>query len=262
MKPSRHLLAITLAAAFGAAQAQDPGNADARYISRIESRFAVFAGSSANLQSLALGLRHGEPIVLTGAAESTPELPPAPPTSEPVPPPPTTSTTIVPPTRPMGYGNVTRTLDLASRQLAAAGITAPTPGDISAALNGGTVTTATGEVTLSGVLQLRSEGMGWGRIAHAIGVHPGMGSAKALPPAPAPVPAPGTGSPGITTAAGTAVAPTGGQGRASTPAVGRGGGVTNAAGAPGQSQAAGMRTFRGIGNGNGNAGNGKGGGKT
>jgi len=154
----------------------------------------------------------------------------------------------------MGYGNVTRTLDLASRQLGALGITAPTPGDISAALNGGTVTTATGEVTLQGVLQLRSEGMGWGQIARAVGVHPGMGSAQSLPAAST------AGGSGITTAAGTAVAPTGGQGRTSTPAMGRGGSVTNAAGAPGQSQAAGMRTFRGIGNGS--AGNGKGGGKT
>lgn len=260
MKTSRYLFAAALAAAFGAAQAQDPGSADARYIARIESRFAAFAGSSANLQSLALGLRHGEAIVLTETVEPAPAPPPGttpvPPATEPVPPPAPVSTTIVPPTRPMGYGNVTRTLDLASRQLSALGITAPTPGDISAALNGGTVTTATGDVTLQGVLQLRGGGMGWGQIARAIGVHPGMGSAKALPPR-APVPPSGTG--GITTAAGGAVAPAGDQGRISTPAMGRGG-VTNAAGAPGQSRAAGLHTPKG--HANGHAGSGKGAGRS
>jgi hypothetical protein len=38
---------------------------------------------------------------------------------------------------------------------------------------GGTVTNARGETTsMDGVLALRSEGMGWGQVAHTIGVHP------------------------------------------------------------------------------------------
>ena len=39
---------------------------------------------------------------------------------------------------------------------------------------GGTVSTANGPVNLQGVLRLRSQGMGWGQIAHAVGVHPGL----------------------------------------------------------------------------------------
>lgn len=250
MKPSRHLLAITLAAAFGAAQAQDPGNADARYIARIDSRFSTFAGSSENLQSLALGLRHGEAIVLTETVEPTPAPPPG---TTPVPPAPPATTTIVPLTRPMGYGNITRTLDLASRQLAGLGITEPTPAEISAALSGGTVTTATGEVTLKGVLQLRSEGMGWGQIAHAIGVHPGLGSGKPLP-ATAPLPSPSAaGASGITTASGTAVAQPGtnpGHGAKSSAVPGHGGAITNAAGGAAASSAAALHPSRGQGNAN------------
>ena len=192
MKPARYILAIALAAAFGAASAQTSSDADARYVKRIDARFAMFAGSPGNLENLALGLRHGTSIALSGSGETA---------------------TLLPPTRPMGYGNVTRSLDLASRQLAAVGITEPTPLEISAALNGGTVTTPGGDVTLKGVLQLRSEGMGWGQIAHAIGVHPGMGSAKGLPVS---VPA---GSSGITTAAGGSVSrPGAGIGNSQKPA--------------------------------------------
>jgi hypothetical protein len=147
--------ALTALAAIGAAGAEALADADARYVRRIDGRFAAFAGSSANLERLAVGLRHGKQIKLTGSGESA---------------------TVLPPTRPMGYGSVTRALDLAARQLAVIGITEPTPREIGAALNGGSVRTAAGEVTLEGVLQLRSEGIGWGQIAHTIGVNPGPGS--------------------------------------------------------------------------------------
>jgi hypothetical protein len=200
MKSASHLLAVTLAAVFGAAQAQESGNADERFVARIDSRFSTFAGSRANLQSLATGLRHGEPVTLTGGGEFA---------------------TLLSPTRPMGYGEITRSLDLASRELAAVGITEPTPSEISAALNGGSVSTATGDVALKGVLQLRSEGMGWGQIAHTIGAHPGMGSPRTLP-------APITGASGITTAAGYAVARPGlgaGPGRKPALVAGRGSAV-------------------------------------
>ena len=229
MKPLRSLLAVLLATAFGAAQAQAPADADARYVKRIDARYSSFAGSTANLESLAAGLRQGTQIRLTGSGETA---------------------LVQPPTRPMGYGNITRTLDLSSRQLAALGITDPTPQEISAALNGGTVHTATGDVTLQGVLQLRSDGMGWGQIAHAIGVHPGMGSAK-LAPAPVSAPAPAASASGITTAAGHAVVrpgPGAGQGPKSASAANRGGSVTSAAGggaAPGLA--------KGSGNANGHA---------
>lgn len=211
MKPSRFLLAVTLATAFGAVGAEALPEAESRYVKRIDGRFAAFAGSRANLESLAVGLRHGTQIKLSGSGEST---------------------TVLPPTKPMGYGNVTRALDLAARNLAAVGISEPTPTQIGAALNGGTVRTATGEVPLQGVLQLRSEGMGWGQIAHRVGVRPGLGSAQATP-------APAAAVSGMTTAAGSAAARPGpgtGHGHQQAQAAQRAGVITHATGvAPGVS---------------------------
>ena len=49
---------------------------------------------------------------------------------------------------------------------------------------GGTVTNAQGQSSeMAGVLQLRSQGMGWGNIAHTVGVHPaqsGQGAARSM----------------------------------------------------------------------------------
>lgn len=152
MKPLRlSFLTALLATVCGAtAHAQStPATADARYVTRVGDRYIGFAGSSANLESLAAGLRRGSSVTLTEGS---------------------TRVEFVPPTRPMGYGNITRALDLASRQLSAAGITSPTPDDVRAALIGGT----NGNVTLQGVLRLRSQGMGWGQIAHALGLHAGL----------------------------------------------------------------------------------------
>jgi hypothetical protein len=70
-------------------------------------------------------------------------------------------------------GQQDRALTLANRDLAAAGITSPTPQQTEAALMGGTVTNAQGQTSeMAGVLQLRSQGLGWGQVAHTIGVHP------------------------------------------------------------------------------------------
>jgi len=180
MNPLRlSLITACLTAVFGAANAQPSSttNADSHYVGRMSGRYLAFAGSNANFEALAVGLRHGSSVTLSEG---------------------TASTTFVPPTRPMGYGNITRAIDLASRQLAAAGITEPTPAQIQAAMMGGTVSTPNGDVTLQGVLQLRSQGMGWGQIAHAVGVHPGLRSGSA---AAAGTPA----AAGITTAAGSSV---------------------------------------------------------
>jgi len=133
-------------------------SADSSYLKRTTPRFQSFAGSSDNLSSLAGGLRSGKPITLTGSGEKV---------------------TFTSPTRPMGYGNITRSLDLAQRQLAAQGITNPTPSQLQAAMTGGTITGPKGTMTYAGVLQLRSQGMGWGQVAHSIGVHPGMGKSTA-----------------------------------------------------------------------------------
>jgi hypothetical protein len=241
----------------GAAWAQT-ANSDSSYLQRTAPQFESFAGSRDNYNSLATGLRSGRQITLTS---------------------PTEKAVFVAPTKPMGYGNVTRTLDLAQRQLAAQGITNPTPSQLQAALMGGTITTSQGTVVYRGVAQMRADGMGWGQIAHSVGVHPGMGkSASAAVPA----------SAGITTAAGgrssvavaksnrpeTAGATGRGQGQARiATASGNGGGnsaaahanarglgnsasITSAAGA----HAGGMNAG-GMGGGHGNAGGGGGGGR-
>jgi hypothetical protein len=150
-----------------------------RYLVRLQKQYPELA-SRTNLESLVHGLRTGSAITLTSAQGTT-----------------GTSTTFTPPTRPMGYGNITRAMTLATRQLSAAGITNPTPQQLQTALMGGTLTTATGTVRMQGVLQLRSEGMGWGQIAHTIGVQPGMGARHADAVAPKT-------ATGITTAAGSA----------------------------------------------------------
>jgi hypothetical protein len=74
----------------------------------------------------------------------------------------------------MGYGNVRNALDLAKYQLAQKGITQPTPEQLKAALTGGTITTSSGtgtatQTNLDGILTMRSQGMGWGQIAHELG---------------------------------------------------------------------------------------------
>jgi len=123
-------------------------------IGRTADTFATFAGSRENAVSLATGLRNGSEISLTGASGSDPA-------------------TFTPPTRPMGHGNVFNSLALAQQRLASEGITEPTPQQIEAALNGGTITVGEGAdaktVELAGVLQMRADGMGWGQIAQAQG---------------------------------------------------------------------------------------------
>ena len=121
---------------------------------KISSDFKAFAGSTANADALVNGLRSGSPVTLTSTNPQGA----------------TSSTTFTAPTGKMGYGNVFISLSLAQQQLANAGITQPTAQQIQASLQGGTVTTASGQtVKLSGVAQMRSDGMGWGQIANTLG---------------------------------------------------------------------------------------------
>jgi hypothetical protein len=134
---------------------------DAAYLKRIESSYTDFAGSSTNLESLTNGLRHGTAITLTDSGTTGN----------------TSSMTFTPSTRPMGYGNINRVLDFASRDLVAAGISDPSAEQIQTALIGGTVVNTQGQIiTMDGILRLRSQGMGWGQIAHQIGISPAANS--------------------------------------------------------------------------------------
>ncbi len=204
----------------GAAWAQS--SADSSYLKRTTPRFETFAGSSTNLTSLASGLRSGTPITLTGNGQTA---------------------NFTSPTRPMGYGNITRSLDLAQRQLALQGITNPTPNQLQAALTGGTVTGPKGTVNYAGVLQMRSDGMGWGKIAQTVGVHPGMGkSASAAVPA---------ARASATNASGRSVTAHGNDKATSARASGNGNGharITTPSGNSGNSAAAAHANARGLGN--------------
>jgi hypothetical protein len=81
-----------------------------------------------------------------------------------------TTTSFTPKTDKMGFGNVNIALTLAKATLAEQGIRRPTPQQIEAALNGGTVTTTSGkQVTFTGILTQRASGMGFGKIAQANG---------------------------------------------------------------------------------------------
>jgi len=201
-------IAMALAAPLAHAQTSTTTSitSEAQYMTRVAPRYETFIGSTDNTQSLVHGLRTGSQVTLAGD-------------------PGTDSVIFTPSTRPMGYGNITRTLDLAQRQLAAVGITNPTPRELDAALNGGVIMTANGEASMSGILQLRSQGMGWGKIAHTVGVHPGMGKGVT-----------NAASSSVTTSSVTTAAGTNSVTTTRTNPNGRavGQGVTTAAGAGGQ----------------------------
>ena len=162
---------------------------------RLADRFAAFFGSRENALAAVHALRTGTSATLVSTT------PCATPCATPLP---VRTTTLDVPTKPMGWGNVRHSLALAQYSLSQQGITNPTPQQIAAALNGGTVTSGTGStVELKGILTQRSGGMGWGQIAHAEGttmgkVNQGLKPFNAVTTPPAPTPTP------VTTAAGPA----------------------------------------------------------
>jgi hypothetical protein len=222
MKPLQGILLTACSIALStSAWAASSANSDSSYVKRTAPRFESFAGSSDNYSSLATGLRSGKPITLTGSGEKA---------------------VFTSPTKPMGFGNVTRSIDLAQRQLAMQGITNPTPSQLQTALMGGTITTSKSTVVYRGVLQMRADGMGWGKIAHSVGVHPGMGQSGAHAAA----------SSGITTAAGghSAAAAARSNRPETAGAMGKGQGqarIATASGNSGNSAAAAHANARGLG---------------
>lgn len=117
---------------------------------KLTTQYSTLAGSKENANSLVTGLRDGKNVLLTS--------------------PTTPSVTFTPPTGKLGYGNINIALSLAKTALARQGIINPTPAQLAAALNGGTIMTAKGSVTMAGILAQRQSGMGWGQIANAMGV--------------------------------------------------------------------------------------------
>ncbi len=118
---------------------------------KLATQYSTLAGSTSNADALVVGLRDGTEVTLVGSAA-------------------TPSASFTPATSKLAYGNINIALSLAKADLAKQGITNPTPSQLAAALNGGVVATATGPVTMSGVLAQRQAGLGWGQIANAMGV--------------------------------------------------------------------------------------------
>src|SRR5258708_12804385 len=87
------------------------------------AKFTSFAGSTENATALVTGLRNGTTVTLTSAVAGQ-----------------TVTTAFQPAGGKLGYGNAFISLALAQESLAKAGLTQPSPAQIEAALNGGTVT--------------------------------------------------------------------------------------------------------------------------
>lgn len=120
--------------------------------SKLAGEYSTLAGSDKNADALVAGLRDGTTVTLSATSPTAP------------------AASFTPATGKLGYGNINIALSLAKADLAKQGITNPTPAQLAAALNGGLVTTATGPVTMAGVLAQRQAGLGWGQIANAMGV--------------------------------------------------------------------------------------------
>lgn len=139
---------------------------------RISSRFEAFAGSEDNALALVIGLRGGTEITLVETTPATTD----PETGEPVDPV-DVETVFTPATGAMGYGEIYIALGLARASLVKIGITEPTAAEVVASLNGGIVILNPGEtpeteeeVELAGVLALRADGYGWGKVAKTLGL--------------------------------------------------------------------------------------------
>ncbi|HEX5611172.1 MAG TPA: hypothetical protein VFX67_00855 [Burkholderiales bacterium] len=273
MKQRLLAIALTGALAAGAALAAETDDLAAqsrrmdslasqgstRVESRISGDFASLAGSTENAGSLVTGLRNGTPVTLTSTSTDAKGVVT------------TTETTFTPPTGKMGYGNVYTSLALAKHQLAALGIAEPTAAQLQAALTGGTITLNGKDVPMTGVLELRAQGMGWGQIAQQYGtklgpVISGMKSANARAasqPATTTTSAGATSrTSGVTTAAGGAAGQSHGQGNAHGRGITTaGGGASGAASVHGQGHAYGRGIVTGAGSAPGNAGNAAGKGK-
>lgn len=116
---------------------------------RLVEKYDSFAGSEKNARELVEGLRSNTKVELSKDGKTT---------------------SFTPATGKLGYGNIDIALSLGKALLAAQGIHNPSPEQIQAALNGGMITTKSGQqVKLDGVLTLRAGGMGWGQIAHQYG---------------------------------------------------------------------------------------------
>ena len=128
--------------------------AESNALSKLIAEYSQWAGSKENAKSLVQGLSTGSSVTLSSSAGTSGG----------------TTNTFTPATSKLGVGEVGIALSLAKASLAQQGITNPTPVQLSAALNGGLVTSSTSSTSLVGVLAQRESGSGWGQIAQSLGV--------------------------------------------------------------------------------------------
>jgi len=118
---------------------------------RMAGEFESLAGSHQNAQSLVVGLRNAKSVRMAAAAE--PEV------------------SFTPPTQPMSFSDIHQALLLAQAHLQSKHIVSPTPAQIKAALAGGELPNAEGDITrVIGILPLYRRGMSWRAIARALQV--------------------------------------------------------------------------------------------
>lgn len=142
-----------LAASAPAAVPLSAAAEQAQAAARVATPFVRLAGSQANAVALATALKTATPAMLAPLPSGA-----------------STTVALVPPTKPMGWANVSHSLELAQFALTDAGITEPTTAQLTAALLGGVVATPGGRtVALPGVLKQRAAGMAWSEIAHRYG---------------------------------------------------------------------------------------------
>lgn len=118
---------------------------------RIASEFESLAGSHENAQNLVVGLRNAKPVRMTATVPAPHDV------------------SFTPPTRPMSFSDIHKALSLAQAQLKLKQIDNPTPAYLKAALAGGELPNADGEMThVIGILPLHQRGMNWDQIARAL----------------------------------------------------------------------------------------------
>ncbi len=132
MKAWRYLIALALVTSGGAGAQLAPA---AQEVLLLAPQLQAFAGSAANFESLAGGLRVGFPVMLsTLAADGTREI------------------VEFMPAQPLSAAETVRVMEGARQALLAQGIAAPSAWDIGVALMGGTLATASGAVKMPGLV--------------------------------------------------------------------------------------------------------------
>ena len=121
-------------------------------VAKIASGFVAFAGSAENAIALVESLHEGSPVDLSYPGATPEELP--------------FVLRIDPPTGPMDWHDVRMSLMLARDALTGFGVLRASAAQLHAALMGGEVAVPGARVVaLRGVLPMRAQGQGWGRIA-------------------------------------------------------------------------------------------------